>query len=148
MNVETIAGKLGLKKYYFNVSPEEKVTILKKHKKAMMVGDGLNDALALKKAFVGIAVRGSVDVSLRAADVYLSKPDLRYMTKLILGARKIIKIIKMNVLFSLLYNLIGIYLACTGQVSPLVAAILMPISSLTVILFTLYSSRNLRTLIN
>jgi P-type E1-E2 ATPase len=112
-----------------------------------MVGDGVNDAIALKAAFVGIAVQGSVEVSLRAADVYLTKSGVSHIYSLIKGANYIFKIIYRNLAFSAVYNILGVYLAFTGQVSPLVAAVLMPLSSITILLSTVLSTNRLNKII-
>ncbi|MBT4792794.1 MAG: cation-translocating P-type ATPase, partial [Halobacteriovoraceae bacterium] len=136
------------KSIYFEKSPEEKRDIVLASKNSIMVGDGVNDAIALKAAYVGVAVKGSVDVSLRAADVYLSKTGVVHVLNLIKASKHIIKIIYRNLGFSLLYNVVGVYLAFAGQVSPLLAAILMPASSLTVLTSTLLSVKKIRKIIS
>lgn len=148
--VKKIANRLGFaaENVYGEYSPEEKRGLIQSKKHTLMVGDGINDAIALKAAYVGVAVRGSVDVSLRAADVYLSRPKVIQVSQLIESAKYIIKVIYRNLGFSLLYNVIGIYLAATGQVSPLLAAILMPASSITVLISTIFSSRKLQNLMS
>ena len=113
----------------------------------MVVGDGVNDAIAMKASSVGVAVRGSVEGSLRAADVYLTKSGVESIYSLICASKHLIKVIYRNIYFSLVYNLIGVYLAFTGEVTPLVAAILMPLSSLTVLGSTLYSNLKLKRLL-
>lgn len=128
-------------------SPEQKRDIVQKHAKAIMVGDGVNDAVALKSAYVGLAVKGSADVSLRAADVYMSKSGVDFVFNLILAARKVMKIIYINLGISFGYNLVGIYLTFVGVISPLAAAILMPISSVTIILTTLAATKNIRKIL-
>ena len=106
-----------------------------------MVGDGANDALALSTAFVGIAVHGSMEVSLRAADVYLTTPGLGPVVQLVGLSRETMHTIHRNFLFSLLYNLAGGIAAATGHVDPLFAAILMPLSAFTVFSSSLYGTR-------
>ena len=100
----------------------------------VMVGDGVNDAAAIARAAVGIGVRGGAEACLAAADVFLARPGLTSLVALTTGARRTVRLIRANLLFSLGYNLIGAGLAVTGVINPLIAAILMPVSSLTVIL--------------
>lgn len=144
-----VAQKLNLddQHIFAQKQPEEKRNIIEKNDKAIMVGDGVNDAVALKSAFVGIAVQGSVEISLRAADVYLSKSGVSHILGLIKASRYVMKIIYRNLSFSFVYNIVGVMLAFNGQVSPLVAAILMPLSSITVVISTVVSTNKLKKMI-
>jgi Cu2+-exporting ATPase len=99
-----------------------------------MVGDGVNDAAAMALSDVGIAVQGGAGASIAAADVVLTRPGLLPLLEVVSGARRLIWVVYRNLLFSLVYNAAGAALAIAGLVGPLLAAILMPISSLTVIL--------------
>ncbi|MBD66026.1 MAG: cadmium-translocating P-type ATPase [Halobacteriovoraceae bacterium] len=139
-NASWVAGLLGVpsNEVFADKKPEEKNEIVKKHAQSIMVGDGINDAMALKNAYVGIAVGGSADISLQAADVYMSKRGVEYLYHLFRGTRLVIYLIYFNILFSLLYNIVGVYLTFVGIASPLIAAILMPLSSLTVLGMTLF----------
>lgn len=144
--VSEVGTKLNFKNedIFYEKTPEEKREIVLQYNDSVMVGDGINDAAALQAASLGIAVKGTAEVSLRACDIYLSQDGVEYTLKLINISKKLISIIKKNFFFSFCYNLIGIYLAFFGLVSPVIAAILMPISSITVIFGTLFSIHRLK----
>lgn len=128
------------------LSPESKSSIIRHCKMSMMVGDGANDAIALSEASVGVAVMGAMDISLRAADVYLSTPGLRPVVELLTLSSETMKVIRRNLVLSLLYNSTSVVLAFCGLISPLAAAIIMPLSSLTVLVSTLSGTKKLRML--
>lgn len=124
-------------------TPEEKLTTIEtlaKSSRVVMVGDGVNDAAALSAASVGIAVHGGAEASLAAADVFITRQGLTPIVDLVCGARRTVNVIKLGLAFSLLYNAVGVGLALVGQLTPLAAAVLMPLSSLTV-LTTAFKSR-------
>lgn len=121
--------------------PEDKKRILDQHTNSCMIGDGANDALALQFADVGIAVKGSVDLSLQHADVYFSRGGLRPLFTLLELGERTQKILIRNLSISLIYNITGGVLALLGFINPLMAAILMPISSALIILSTLWGFR-------
>jgi Cu2+-exporting ATPase len=94
----------------------------------------VNDAAALQQADVGIAVHGGSTASLIAADVFLTREGLTPIAGLLGRAHRTMRVIRRNLGFSLAYNVFGAALAMSGLVDPLVAAIAMPLSSLTVVL--------------
>ncbi len=115
-------------------SPEEKRTIMGEYPRALMVGDGVNDSVALATAHVSVAVQGSMEASFKAADIYLTQPGLQPLVDLMDLSDATISIIKRNLLLSLAYNATFGTLALLGYVNPLLAAVLMPASSVTVVL--------------
>jgi len=145
-NVTSVAKQINLpvQNAYSQLSPEQKSTILKESKNSMMVGDGANDAIALSHADVGVAVLGAMDISLRAADVFLATPGLSPIANLIIVSSETMKLIKRNLIISLLYNGLSVAAAFMGLITPLTAAIIMPISSLTVLVSTLIGTKKLR----
>lgn len=124
----------------FNQSPEDKLNYIKnlqdhQHKVAMF-GDGLNDAGALKQSNVGIAVADDTNSFTPSSDVIMAGNKLVDFAKYLKFCKDAMKIVKMTFAISFMYNIIGLGFAVTGHMSPLFAAILMPISSISVVAFT------------
>lgn len=144
--VDRVGADLGIPPYQClaQANPETKSEILKNQPHSLMVGDGANDAMALSTAFVGAAVHQSMEVSLRAADVYLSEAGVMPVIHVIEAGRETMKVIRRNFIFSILYNMAGASAAIFGFVNPLFAAILMPLSSLTVLSSSLIGTKKMR----
>ncbi|MEY4374583.1 MAG: cation-transporting P-type ATPase [Candidatus Eisenbacteria bacterium] len=117
-------------------SPEDKVAVIEalaRKGRVVMVGDGVNDAAAIARATVGVGVRGGAEACLAAADVYLARPGLAALASLTTGAKRTLGVIHAGLGLSLAWNLAGAAMAMAGLVNPLVAAIAMPLSSVSVV---------------
>ncbi|MGY5850800.1 heavy metal translocating P-type ATPase [Salegentibacter sp. F14] len=127
-------------KYYFNQKPEDKLNFIKRLQqqgsKVMMIGDGLNDAGALAQSDVGISVSENINVFSPACDGILDASRLKDLHSFFEISHKGMKIIKWSFVLSLCYNLVGLAFAVTGNLMPVVAAILMPLSSISIVAFT------------
>jgi len=136
--VNAVAASLGLERdqVHAGVTPEDKLTLVRAAAAdgcAVMVGDGVNDAAALAAATVGIAVHGGAEASLAAADIYLNRPGLSPIVELIDASVRTMRVVHRNLAASLIYNAAAATLAITGTITPLIAALLMPASSLSVL---------------
>jgi P-type Cu+ transporter len=136
-NLETILPKNT--ELIFNQKPEQKLNYIKtlqeKGFNVMMVGDGLNDAGALAQSNVGISISENVNVFSPACDAILDAGEFSRLDYFLKLSKKSILIIKMSFVLSLLYNVVGLGFAVTGNLLPLVAAIIMPLSTITIVSF-------------
>jgi Cu+-exporting ATPase len=124
---------------HFNQSPLEKLGFIRRLQETgrvvMMVGDGLNDAGALKQSDVGVAVVEKVGAFSPASDVIMAADQVCRAHKMLEFSRKAARIVRVSFAISAGYNLVGISIASAGILSPLICAILMPLSSISVVLF-------------
>lgn len=142
-----IAKELGIKNVIANVMPKEKKETLSKLKaeghKVMMVGDGINDAPSLANSDIGVSLSGATDIAGDSADIILIQDDLSKIVTLFDISKRTIKIIKENLFWAFIYNIlmipiaIGLLKPLGIMISPMVASIAMTISSLTVVLNSL-----------
>ncbi|MEJ2104638.1 MAG: HAD-IC family P-type ATPase, partial [Ignavibacteriaceae bacterium] len=132
------------KELFFNQSPEDKLQFIKSQQKneqkVLMIGDGLNDAGALKQSDVGISVTEDISSFSPACDAILDASNLKLISKFLNYSQSAIKIIYISFVISFLYNLFGLTFAIQGMLSPIIAAILMPLSSISVVLFATLST--------
>ncbi|MGC2165428.1 MAG: heavy metal translocating P-type ATPase [Gallionella sp.] len=135
--VEAVARQLGGMNVIAEVLPEDKDSVIQQLRQrgecVAMVGDGVNDAPALIRANVGIALGSGTDVSVESADIVLMQNELDKVRQATLLSRRTLRTIKQNIGLSFVYNSIMVPLAMMAHVTPLVAAITMPMSSLLVI---------------
>ena len=136
-SVAAVMRQLGIDRGRGGADPETKAELVREAGATglvAMAGDGVNDAAALAAASVGIGVHGGAEATLAAADVYLARPGLAPIAELLEGSRRTMRVIRRNLAFSLLYNAAAVSLAVAGVMHPALAAILMPASSITVVL--------------
>lgn len=123
----------------FNKKPEEKLEFIKslqeKNGNVMMVGDGLNDAGALAQSNVGVSISENVNVFTPASDAILDAHQFSKLQYFLNYSKNAMRTIKMSYVLALTYNVVGISFALTNNLSPLVAAIIMPVSTATIISF-------------
>lgn len=151
-NLEDLMGKNS--SLLFNQKPEDKLRYIENlqsdGEKIMMVGDGLNDAGALKQSNFGLSVSENTNTFSPACDAIIDASVFSKLNLFLKLVKKSTTIIKISFVLSFLYNIVGLFFAVTGQLSPVMAAILMPISSITIVVFvtlaTSYTSHKIKLL--
>ena len=132
-----VSDTVGISKFEAEVLPENKSSVVKKfqsnNKKVVMVGDGINDAPALVQSDVGIAIGTGTDVAIESANVVLMNGDLGGIVQSFKLSKQTIRVIKQNLFWAFIYNVIGIPLAALGLLNPMFAALAMSFSSVSVV---------------
>ncbi len=132
------------KELHFNQSPHDKLNFVKQlrgeGKTVLMIGDGLNDAGALAQSDVGISISDDINNFSPACDAILESGSFNRLAEFINFSKTSKKVIIASFILSLVYNVAGLYFAVQGTLSPVIAAILMPISSITAVAFTTFST--------
>ena len=137
ITARAIANKISIDEVWAGVSPEKKVDIIRKYqiegKKVMMVGDGINDAAALKAAEIGVAIGTGSDLTIESADIIISKGDISKILDTINLSKLTFKKIKQNLFWAFIYNIIAIPMAMMSLLHPVIAEAAMLLSSINVI---------------
>jgi Cu+-exporting ATPase len=137
ITARAIANKISIDEVWAGVSPEKKVDIIRKYqiegKKVMMVGDGINDAAALKASEIGVAIGTGSDLTIESADIIISKGDISKILDTINLSKLTFKKIKQNLFWAFIYNIIAVPMAMMSLLHPVIAEAAMLLSSINVI---------------
>ncbi len=142
---EKLAAFFNTKQMYFNQQPQDKmdyiINLRNQGSNVLMTGDGLNDAGAFIQSDVALSIADDVYHFSPAGDAIIEAAKFHKLNHFISYARKSLTIVKLSFAISFLYNIVGIAFALSGNLSPVVAAILMPVSSISVVAFATFSTR-------
>jgi Cu+-exporting ATPase len=142
---KNLTGFFEKDKMFFNQKPADKAEFIKtlqdKGETILMTGDGLNDAGALMQSDVALTIADKVYHFSPASDAVLEAAQFQRLAKFIRFTKTSLNIVKLSFTISFFYNIIGISIALTGNLSPVIAAILMPISSVSVVAFATFATR-------
>ena len=137
-SAQTIASQLGIEQVMSNLLPENKMTIIQKYgeqkKYICMIGDGVNDALALSTAYAGIAMGGiGSDIAVESADAVLVSDDVKRLPYLFRTMKKVMKKVNQNIVISLSINLVAVVLSVLGVLNPVTGALMHNCGSVFVV---------------
>jgi len=140
---KTISSRIGIDRYFYRVLPDRKAAIVEDFRKngvTIMVGDGINDAPSLAAADIGVAMGKGTDIAIESADVVLMKGHLSRLVSLIKLSRKTLRIIRQNLFWAFIYNILGIPIAFGAlypffgiRLEPVFGAAAMVVSSISVV---------------
>jgi Cu+-exporting ATPase len=135
--VEAFAQQMGIREWYAAQRPQEKAALVARlqaqARKVAFVGDGINDAPALAQADLSIAVSNATALANEVADIVLLNRDLRTLLAALQLSHAIYGVIRQNLFFAFVYNMLGIPLAAAGKLNPMIAALAMSFSSVSVV---------------
>ena len=141
-----IGERVGIEKVMAGLQPKDKINYIKAqeehHNLVAMVGDGVNDGPALAAATVGFAMGSGTDVAMDAAPITLMRPSLELIPETFLLSKRTFRIIKENLFWAFIFNVVGIGFAAFGQLSPEIAGGAMAASSIMVVLNSLRLKRD------
>jgi len=136
-----VAKKLAIDKVHAQLKPQDKLELVRRYqsfgKKVMMVGDGMNDAAALKAADIGVAMGSGTDIAMDSADIVVVRGGIFKVVEAIEVSKRTLKKIKQNLFWAFFYNVVAIPLAMAGLIHPLLAELAMLFSSISVVLNSL-----------
>lgn len=141
ITTKAIAAKAGISDYYSELTPENKIEMIRENQRrgklTAMVGDGVNDAPGLAQADLGFAIGSGTEIAIESSEVVLLSKNILKAAQSIEISKRTIRTIKQNLTWAFLYNVVGIFIAISGYLNPLIAATAMLLSSISVVLNSL-----------